>query len=251
MPVRTAAWPPGTPCWADLAVPDLDAAKRFYGAVLGWEYTDHGEEYGDYVTCTRDGARAAGLTPMYQAGMPVAWTVYFATEDLPATVTRIQDAGGTVVFGPMQVMDLGHMALATDPTGVAFAVWQAGSNTGIEVHNAPGGLVWEEAVTPDSARAQDFYAAVFDLTFESMGGVAAFKTPVSAESIGSIGASDPDTAPHWRLWFVVEDADAAAAAAAANGGKVVGAPSDGDWGREARLLDPAGAELVVMSLNAG
>ncbi|MGH3670407.1 MAG: hypothetical protein ACRDSH_07200, partial [Pseudonocardiaceae bacterium] len=45
MSTRTEPWPSGTPCWVDLAVPDVEAATKFYGAILGWTYSDTGEEF--------------------------------------------------------------------------------------------------------------------------------------------------------------------------------------------------------------
>jgi predicted enzyme related to lactoylglutathione lyase len=30
MPTRDEAWPQGTPCWVDLGVDDVDAARTFY-----------------------------------------------------------------------------------------------------------------------------------------------------------------------------------------------------------------------------
>jgi len=33
MRTRTAPWPTGTPCWIDLAVPEVDAATDIMGAV--------------------------------------------------------------------------------------------------------------------------------------------------------------------------------------------------------------------------
>jgi uncharacterized protein len=51
MPTRTDSWPAGTPCWVDLAVPDVAAATEFYAVVLGWTFTDAGEEYGHYQVC--------------------------------------------------------------------------------------------------------------------------------------------------------------------------------------------------------
>ena len=254
MPVRTDPWPVGTPCWADLAVPDIDAAERFYGAVLGWEFQDTGPEYGNYRNALVDGAAAAGLSPQFQAGMPVAWTTYFATGDIEATAEKVRAAGGTVVMGPMPLMDLGSMAVATDPGGAAFALWQAGSHTGFGHYRDNGALVWEELAPGEggAAAAKQFYGDVFELDFTPMDGGYMFRpaegTRIDDEHVGSIGAPEAETAtPAWRLWFVVPDTDAAAAAAAANGGKVVGPPAPGPFGREARLLDPAGAELHVIT----
>jgi predicted enzyme related to lactoylglutathione lyase len=35
-------YPAGVPCFVDTLVPDVEAAKRFYGAVFGWEFTGPG-----------------------------------------------------------------------------------------------------------------------------------------------------------------------------------------------------------------
>ncbi len=50
---RTERWPAGTPCWVDLATPDLAAAREFYGALLGWSFVDVGPEFGGYLHLRR------------------------------------------------------------------------------------------------------------------------------------------------------------------------------------------------------
>ena len=72
MPIRTATWPAGTPCWVDLAVADVDAAKEFYGAVLNWTYIDTGEAFGHYQICRRDDHAAAGIEPLQSPDQPPA-----------------------------------------------------------------------------------------------------------------------------------------------------------------------------------
>ncbi len=251
MPVRTDKWPAGTPCWLDLAVPDLEAAKRFYNAVLGWEFTDYGEEYGHYVICTRDGVDTAGLSPMFAPGMPVAWTMYFASDDAAATTAAVREAGGMVVFDPMQVMDLGTMALAVDPSGAAFGIWQAAEHIGISRYNEPGALTWEHAEVEDTSVARDFYSRVFGFSYEPMGNDDYVFATDGAE-LGGIGGTGNDSgepiAPRWKVWFAVADVEAACAAGVHAGGKVVGPPEDSPFGRQARLLDPAGAELFVIAV---
>ena len=84
MTLRTKPWPAGVPCWADLTTPDLASARGFYGAVLGWEFeAPAGAEYGGYVLARKRGAPAAGLGPLQQEGMASAWTLYFASDELP------------------------------------------------------------------------------------------------------------------------------------------------------------------------
>jgi predicted enzyme related to lactoylglutathione lyase len=54
--------------------------------------------------------------------------------------------------------------------------------------------------------------------------------------------------PHWIATVSVEDVDAAVQVAAANGGNVIEPPSDlQDVGRVARIADPQGAELGLLT----
>ena len=51
-------------------------------------------------------------------------------------------------------MDLGRMAVFTDPGGAVFGVWQPGSFVGAELVNEPGGIAWNELNTRDLAGAK-------------------------------------------------------------------------------------------------
>ena len=46
---RVERYPHGTFCWVDLGGSDVEAAKRFYGELHGWEFEDvpagEGESY--------------------------------------------------------------------------------------------------------------------------------------------------------------------------------------------------------------
>jgi predicted enzyme related to lactoylglutathione lyase len=63
MPVRTTAWPPGTPCWIDYGAADIESATAFYAGVLDWTYVGGEPEYGGYLTCQATGHAAAGMAP--------------------------------------------------------------------------------------------------------------------------------------------------------------------------------------------
>ncbi len=106
--------------------------------------------------------------PRMDETTPAAWTTYFATDDAAASLAAITDGGGTVVVGPMAVGPQGTMAVALDPEGNGFGVWQAGDFIGAEIYNEPGGLVWNDAAVVDPAAAQTFYGSVFGWRFDRM-----------------------------------------------------------------------------------
>src|SRR5919108_2174883 len=143
----TTKQPTGTPTWIDLGIPDLDRAMAFYGSLFGWEFEVGPAEAGAYATCLLRGHRAAGLMGNADQGATSFWwQVYFATDDCDATAKRIVDAGGTLVHAPMDAMGQGRLAVARDPVGAQFGLWQAGTSIGAEVVNEPGALLRNDLV---------------------------------------------------------------------------------------------------------
>ena len=61
----------------------------------------------------------AGAGPIMMEGQPPAWTTYVSVDDADATVAKVKKAGGTVFVEPMDVLDVGRMAVFADPTGAA------------------------------------------------------------------------------------------------------------------------------------
>ena len=249
MATRDSAWPDGTPCWVDHAVPDVEAAQRFYGDVLDWQYEGGEPEYGGYLTATTRGLPAAGLGPQTDPAQPPRWTTYFATSDAGAATARITAAGGTVVVPPMPVGTMGTMVVAVDPQGTAFALWQAGEHVGARVVNEPGSLVWNEAAVPDPAAARDFYAAVFGFTFTPVEDMPEYTTFATDERpLGGLSGSVPGLPDGWGVCFAVSDTDAAVSLVERGGGKVLLPAEDTPFGRFAVVEDPWGAPFSVMDV---
>ena len=247
---RTDPWPAGTPSWADLAAPDVDAASEFYADVLGWSVVDQGQEYGGYRIAQADGIPAAGIGPQQQPGPP-AWTLYFASDDADATAAAITEAGGTVLMPTGDVGPLGRMCIAADPTGAVFGVWQAGAHIGAGIVNEPGGMTWEDLRTSDPDAARTFYAQVFGHHFAPMQGAPdsyqVFAPADGAQPLGGIGPfMYPDTPPHWVVHFAVADADVAQSKALARGGAVATPRFVTPFGPMVGLTDPFGALFWVV-----
>jgi hypothetical protein len=253
MPTRDTPWPNGTPCWVDIGVPDVEAAKAFYSRLFGWEYTGGDPEFGGYLNATLNGRMVAGMGPQQDPDDPPRWTTYFAADDAAAFATRISDAGGAVIVDPMEVGPMGTMVIARDPQGNVFGLWQAGAHTGCQLHNEPGALAWNEAMTDDADGARRFYTAVLGFRFDELppdqGGedgmdYTTFST--GGNPLGGLGAADPSMPKGWLTCFTVGSTDDAVATVEAQGGKVVMAPMDTPFGRFAIVEDPWGAPFEVM-----
>jgi predicted enzyme related to lactoylglutathione lyase len=247
MPTRDTPWPDGTPCWVDYGAADLDAAKAFYSNLFGWEYSGGEPEFGGYLMVLRNGRMAGGMGPLMGEDDSPAWTTYFATDDAAASAARIRDAGGTVVVEPMEVGPMGTMVIALDPQGNAFGLWQSGVNTGVQIHNEPGALAWNEAAVDDPEAARAFYSAVFGFRFDEMPGSGGYSTFTNTDHpLGGLGGHEPGSPKGWTACFSVADADAAVSLVESAGGKVTMAPMDTEFGRFAVVEDPWGAAFTVL-----
>lgn len=236
--------PLGTPTWIDLAVPDLDLAKSFYGTVFGWDFTtdDRG------TICLLRGLPVAGLR---QAAPPgTGWDVHLATDDCEATAARVSAEGGTVLDAPREVGDLGRAAFFLDPTGARFGLWSGRTGLGCVLVNEPDSLVRNDLVTPKATEARAFYPAVFGFTLDGNDDLPEFdftflRRPDGHEIGGIMGMADVP-ASAWATVFEVADTDATLAKVTAAGGTSA-APEDTVYGRSAIVTDPFGTEFSVIA----
>lgn len=106
--------------YLELTVDDLSAAKAFYTAVFGWQFTDYGPGYAGF---SRDGEREMGGLQQgktaYVEGSPLM--VLFSS-DLDATESAVQTAGGTITT-PTFEFPGGRRFHFQDPAGNILAVW--------------------------------------------------------------------------------------------------------------------------------
>jgi predicted enzyme related to lactoylglutathione lyase len=242
----------GLPSWVDVMSPEPEKARQFYSAVFGWTFDVGPPEAGFYSMAKVRNRLAAGVGPIPQnMKMPSVWNVYFDTKDVDATIAKIKQRGGNVIMGPMDVLDSGRLAMATDPTGAVFGLWQPRSHKGAQVRNETGASVWHEVVTRDVAKAKDFYPSIFDLSVEKMPGEMEYyvfkrgKEMVAGamQMDKSIPANVP---PNWMNYFGVDDTDAAVKRVTSNGGKVMMPAQDSPYGRFAIVADPFGATFAVI-----
>jgi predicted enzyme related to lactoylglutathione lyase len=242
---------PGTPSWVDIGVPDIAAASAFYSGLFGWDTEDQGEEAGHYTMCRLRGKAVAAIGPAMNPGPP-AWTTYFTVASVDATAEAIVAAGGAVVAPPMDVMEAGRMAVASDPTGGFFCIWEARGSIGAEIVNEPGTLCWNELNTRDVETALAFYETVFGLEAQRNPDYNEFKL---GDRVVAGCMKMPEMVPaevpsHWLVYFAVDDADAAVAEAQSLGATLVAGPMEaGEVGRFGVLSDPMGAVFAVIKLN--
>ncbi|MFF1832608.1 VOC family protein [Streptomyces sp. NPDC058231] len=250
----------GAPNWLDLSTPDLEAAAAFYQALLGWEFEPGGTETGGYGMFTLNGKSVAGAMAVPPERAKSSWTVYFRTSDVDATAKAVAQAGGTVPFPPMDVLDFGRMGGFTDRGGAYFGTWQPRKNPGLGAVGGPRTLCWAELYTPDVPAAAAFYGMVFGWETHGAalpgggGSYTLIRTRGGGEESEFGGLLPLGTAPvqavpgpHWLPYFEVDDCDATVADVERLGGKLTRAPVEkAGVGTFADVADPFGAHFAVI-----
>ena len=253
---------PGAPCWVDLETTDQAAAKAFYGELFGWSWADMPmDEAGQqrYSMASIDGSFAAAIYTQQdeqrQMGIPPHWNVHLTVDDADATAARVSALGGKLLMEPFDVFESGRMAVLSDPTGAAVALWQPRNHVGAGVKYEPGAMAWCEVMTTDPDAATAFYTDLLGLQSERQtmehgveytalmaAGMPAFGLMALPEELRAM-----QIPPHWSVYFQVADVDATVAAVAAAGGAVNMPPTDiATVGRIAFVRDSQGAGFGLM-----
>jgi uncharacterized protein len=256
---------PGVPSWVDVMGPDVDRLTDFYGAVFGWDFTGPGEMPGDppgeYFVAQLRGRDVAGVASIPPQSAGPGWNTYVEVESVDRAAAEMDAAGGTVLAQPFDAPPAGRIAVASDPGGASFAIWEPGDRSGAQLVNEPSAWSMSALTTPDRDAAAAFYERVFGWTMDTfqvgdvevglfrlagyVGGEPA--QPVPRDVVATV--MPPGGEAGWSVDFWIDDADRAAAAAEQHGGSVVAPVSQGELPfREAVLADPNGVPFSVSEL---
>lgn len=126
--------PHGSFCWTEIASSDSRACIEFYTNVFGWKFQESqsgspGMEYTEYST--GDPYPAGGLyqiDPQFFGGHapPPHIMNYVAVDNVDASAERAVELGGTIINGPMDIPNVGRMAIIKDPTGATLSLFAMG-----------------------------------------------------------------------------------------------------------------------------
>ena len=118
----------GSVGWLDLTVPDADALKDFYAAVVGWSPAPVPMgDYSDYMMMNpQSETPAAGVCHArgVNSSLPSFWIPYFVMSDLDAAAGEIQTRGGTLLV-PVRSAGNGKYVVFRDPAGAVAALFQS------------------------------------------------------------------------------------------------------------------------------
>jgi uncharacterized protein len=236
--VQTAA---GKFVWHDNVSSDVGKAKGFYTELFGWEAEVWKPGEMDYPMIKAGDTAHGGFGPA-EGGEPSHWLGHVLVESVDETAERATRAGGKVVAGPLDIPEVGRMAVIADPQGAIVSAYTSPT----EWSPSEGVFVWDELVTIDVEAAKRFYGEVFgwkarDADMGEMTYTIFQKGDVDVAG-GMARPEGMDAPPHWLPYIYVDDVDKTAARAKQLGGAVFMEGKDVPTvGRIAVLQDPVGA----------
>jgi len=213
-------------------VPDPVRAAVFYRHVLGWSCVPAAHQ----VTNTE--------LPIGLGATSAAPTLFccYAVSDVEAARQTILTVGGTA--GEVRRTDYGTILDATDPQGVAFAVYEpAGRQKRLAPNGSgPGELAYVTYRTADSTVFRDFYARLLSWTFTAGRADDGWQVQ-NTRPMAGIGGGNARlvTVPTWA----VSDIDAAVARVREAGGTIVAAPARQPYGMQAECTDDQGSVFYL------
>ena len=239
--------------WHDLMTTDVEAAKKFYAAVIGWTYDS---KMPAYTVALASGAGMGGIMPRppEMKDMSPVWTGYVYTPDVDATCKQVIKLGGKIYKEAWNVPDVGRMAVVGDPTGSGLMVMQPfpTEQRPMPKPGAVGTVGWNELHAGDLNVAWDFYSKLFGWTKGTsmdMGQMGIYQLfQIDGKDVGGMMKKmDSTPMPTWNYYFNVDGIEAAAARITKAGGKIVMGPHEvpgGQWIVSAQDLQGAFFHLL-------
>jgi predicted enzyme related to lactoylglutathione lyase len=119
--------PHGEFAWNELLTRDMERAKAFYGAILGWEYDTFDVDGHPYWVAKKEDGAVAGIG-MVEHGpvntMQAYWLNTVEVDDVDAAVEVARGLGAAIIDAPHDVPNIGRFAAMRDPYGAVIGMLQ-------------------------------------------------------------------------------------------------------------------------------
>lgn len=191
--------------WRELYTQDIEAAKRFYGEVVGWRFRDAKMPGMAYWLIDAGEVEVGGM--FSPPGVPSMWNCYVSVDDVDAATNAAKANGAQVFNGPMDVPNVGRMSTIADPQGAVLSLFRsANSQPPKQSRPGVGEFCWEQLNTTDLEAAKAFYTKVVAWKVGTFGGMSTFNWGDGPmESSASLMAAPPGVPAHWITNIVVPD----------------------------------------------
>lgn len=239
----------GRPCWIDITATTADDRERlvdFLCDLFGWTFEVTGPDTGYYTMLRHEGLDVAAVGQQPQG--TARWVTYLATDDVADSARRVRESGGQVVMEPMAVMRAGSMAVAVDPVGAVFGMWQPDLFAGFPVVIAAGCPEWFHHGSSDPGTAARFYAQAFDLRAVSEEGDIMMGR--DGRGFFSLGRNAGERPADLRPVILVDDLDLLESRVVKAGGEIYASGIEVPGGFATTFSDPVVGAPLIASVNA-
>ncbi len=245
---------PGKFIFADYFTSDVEAAKRFYGSLFGWEWrwASPDQSYGIFY---QGDIAVAGVVLRDDADTDQAygrWIYYISTAEVPKKVKDIVAGGGRVLMEARELPDRGTLAVLADGEGAPFGLLDSSSGDPADYRAEPGEWIWISLYSRDVDKASRFYSEQFGYEITEAddtgdeGDLFLSKGGYARAGVSHLSA-DSASHPTWVGYIQVDDVGAYVAKAVELGGEVLLGPDpevlDGNL---AIVSDPTGAPVALI-----
>jgi uncharacterized protein len=243
--------------WYELLTTDVEAARVFYTAVVGWGTRDASAPGMPYTLFTAADASVCGLMSLSddarRMGAVPSWMGYVGVDDVDAMADRVQRLGGVVHVPPTDIPDVSRFSIVADPQMATLALFK-GFRAAQEPPSEPrtsGRVGWHELFAADWETAWAFYRELFswqkaDTDTGAMGTYQLFSA--GGETIGGMFTKPAAVpVPFWLYYFNVVDIDIAMRQVKAGRGAILNGPIEVPGDRWIlQCADPQGAMFALV-----
>ena len=120
--------PHGTFAWNDLLTTDVEKAKAFFTATLGWTFEDFSLEGRPYFVIRSGDHMVGGLGGLESGDIETTqsyWIAFIEVTDIDKRFAIALEHGASAIRPPHDVEGIGRICVLRDPTGAAIG-WMQG-----------------------------------------------------------------------------------------------------------------------------
>lgn len=228
--------------WHDLLTPDIAASRKFYSELFHWTF----EQQGRYTVILNKGQRIGGMLEVKpEAGKKAEalWLAYMSVPDVDLASDYLEDQGGKIIKGPLDMQNRGRGALVTDPLGAQFLLLHSLEGDPADREPEIGAWLWNELWSNQPQNSFIFYQnlGLYD-------SITAQSDYLILQNQGNWRAGirhvpEDDFKVRWVASVRVKDPALLSNIVETLGGKV--------WVRPGESLKDTGANIAVISDNLG
>lgn len=252
-PAPTGSYHFGKFVWHDLLTNDIPSAKKFYGALFGWEFESSQPGDTAFTVIKYKGLPIGSMIYIKRLNPEVSesrWLASLSVADVGQAVEHFRTNGGKIYREPKNYPERGRLAVVGDPQGAVLALLKASGGDPADEKPELNQWFWHELITENPVEAVSFYEALVDYRHEAREvrkGITYYVLKnETVPRAGVLKAPWEGIPPVWLPYIRVEDVSPLAARVESLGGRLILAPdSTIRNGSVAIIADPTGAAVAI------